>query len=231
MGGFRLLLVLLMAATLAGFSALGTAAPADDTTPKSPDNTKAKAKAKAKDKSSKTDNTTPGSSLGPGSWIGLIKDPPSENTLLLAYHPQYTQGLPAPAAKTVPVRGKTAKARASAAAKQKAALEKDLKDDWKTLRFDIAENTPVRYFILPEAFDDKGEILKPTQAQIDQVKKGGISGKLSQMRPGMVVRVHQVKDGSTLKVDKLEVLKEVELNLPGLNGPKGAAKSQPKTKN
>lgn len=188
-------------------------------------------KEKPKAKVSKTDPTTPGSSLGPGTWIGLIKDPPSDNTLILAYHPQYTQGLPAPGGNSPPPSGNTPKARAAAAAKQKAALAQKLKDDWKMLRFDIAEDTPVRYFILPDAFDDKGEILKPTQAQLDQAKKGGITGKLSQMRPGMVVRVSQVKDASTLKVDKLEVLKEVELNLPGLNGPKATPKAQPKAKN
>ena len=75
----------------------------------------------------------------------------------------------------------------------------------------------MRFFVLPEAFDDKGEILKPTQEQLDQIKKGGIAGKASQLRPGMVVRVSQVQDGARMVVDKVDVLREVSLNLPGLN--------------
>ena len=60
----------------------------------------------------------------------------------------------------------------------------------------------MRFFVLPEAFDDKGEILKPTQEQLDQIKKGGIAGKASQLRPGMVVRVSQVQDGAGSNRDR-----------------------------
>ena len=179
-----------------------------------------KAKQKGKQKASTPEPTTPGSSLGPGAWLGLVKDPPTTEQLVLAYHPQLTQGLPSPEG-SLPTPTK-----AAGVAKQKARLAQQLKEGWKLMRFSVPEATPIRFSVLPEAFDDKGEILKPTTAQAQQMKQGGIPGKMAQMRPGMLVRVTQTKSGQGLAVDKVEVLREMEL--PGLNGK--ASKTPPKGK-
>ena len=178
--------------------------------------TQGKAKDKAKAKSAQNDNTVSSSMLGSGNWVCLVKDLPSGDQFILAYHPQLTQGLPAPSSNPPALTGNTAKAKA-ALIKQRTEQMKKLKSDWKMVRFDLPETVPMRFFVLPEAFDDKGEILKPTQEQLDQIKKGGIAGKASQLRPGMVVRVSQVQDGARMVVDKVDVLREVSLNLPGLN--------------
>ena len=197
--------------------------PAQDTT------AKAQSKTKAKGKTSTPEPTVSSATLGPGTWVGLVKDsPPSNEQLVLAYHPQFTQGLPATGTAQPPAQSKNPKAAAAAQAKQKAAALQKLKGDWKMVRFGLNESVPFRFFVLPEAFDDKGEILKPTAEQRDQLKKGGIPGKAQQLRPGMVVRVHQVQDGKRMLVDKVDVLKEVPLDLPGLNEKPKAAKAPSK---
>ncbi|MFM8933533.1 MAG: hypothetical protein ACKOS8_16830 [Gemmataceae bacterium] len=187
-----------------------------------------KAKTSAKGKSSTPDPVVSSATLGPGTWVGLVKDSPTSNEqMVLAYHPQMTQGLPISPAQP-PAQAKTPKAAAAALAKQKAAALQKLKGDWKMVRFDLTDSVPFRFFVLPEAFDDKGEILKPTAEQQDQLKKGGIPGKPQQLRPGMVVRVNQVQDGKRMLVDKVDVLKEVPLDLPGLNEKPKAGKALPK---
>lgn len=191
--------------------------------------TQTKSKASAKGKTTAVDTSVPGSTLGPGTWLGLIKDsPPSETQMIMAYHPQFTQGLPAPGLNQPAPNSKNAKTAAAALAKQKAAALQKLKADWKMVRFDLTESVPLHFFVLPEAFDEKGEILKPTTEQQDQLKKGGIPGKVQQLRPGMVVRVHQVQDGKRLLVDKVDVLREVPLDLPGLNEKPKATKAPAK---
>lgn len=197
--------------------------------PQGPTQTKPKSKPKARENG--TDTIEPGSSLGPGTWTGLIKDsPPSDTQMIMVYHPQLSQGLPAPGLDQPAPRSKNAKAAAAAQARQRNEALLKLKGAWKSFRFDLTESVPLRFFVLPDPFDDKGEILKPTAGQLDQLKKAGIPGKVNQLRPGMVVRVHQVQDGNRMIVDKVDVLREVELNLPGLNVRKPAPKSQQKKK-
>jgi hypothetical protein len=197
--------------------------------PQGPTQTKSKSKPKAKETA--TDTIEQGSALGPGTWTGLIKDsPPSDIQMIMAYHPQLTQGLPVPGLNQPAPKAKNAKAAAAAQARQRNEALQKLKDGWKSFRFDLTESVPLRFLVLPDPFDDKGEILKPTPEQLDQLKKGGIPGRVNQLRPGMVVRVHQVQDGTRMIVDKVDVLREVELNLPGLNDRKAAPKAQPKKK-
>ena len=44
---------------------------------------------------------------------------------------------------------------------------------------------------MPEAFDDKGEIVKPTADQLQKLRSSGLPGKLEQIRTGMVLRLTQ----------------------------------------
>ena len=70
----------------------------------------------------------------------------------------------------------------------------------------MAAGAPVVFRVLPEAFDDKGDIIKPTAEQLQKLRSGGLPGKLEQVRTGMVLRLSQSGD----KVNRVEVISEVD---------------------
>ena len=72
--------------------------------------------------------------------------------------------------------------------------------------FTVDDKAKILFHVLPEAFDDKGEIMRPTADQLQKMRSGGLPGKLDQIRAGMVVRVTQASQ----KVTRVEVMGEAD---------------------
>jgi len=147
--------------------------------------------AKKKNAKGTTAPTVEGKSLGNGVFTGVVKDPPEGNRVVIRQIPAPKAIQPvAPAAKG---KGKT-----PAAAQAKS--------DPTEYAFTVSTGAPVVFRVMPEAFDDKGEIVKPTAEQLQKLRSTGLPGKLEQIRTGMVLRLTQAGE----KVNRVEVISEVD---------------------
>lgn len=146
----------------------------------------------AKKKNAKVAPTVEGKSLGNGVFTGVVKDPPEGNRVVIRQIPSVKapQPMPAPMPK----------------GKGKAPADAKGKSDPTEYAFTVATGAPVVFRVLPEAFDDKGDIIKPTPEQLQKLRSGGLPGKLEQVRTGMVLRLTQ--KGET--VNRVEVISEVD---------------------
>lgn len=144
----------------------------------------------AKKKNAKVAPTVEGKSLGNGVFTGVVKDPPDGNRVVIRQIPSVKAPQPMPMPK--------GKVKGAAAAQGKA--------DPTEYAFTVAAGAPVVFRVLPEAFDDKGDIVKPTAEQLQKLRSGGLPGKLEQVRTGMVLRLSQSGD----KVNRVEVISEVD---------------------
>jgi len=130
-----------------------------------------------------------GKTLGNGTFTGMVKDPPSDGRLMI-------RQIPAPpvAAVQPKVKGKSG------------AAQGNQKVDATQYAFTVDDKAKILFHVLPEAFDDKGEIMRPTADQFQKMRSGGLPGKLDQIRAGMVVRVTQASQ----KVTRVEVMGEAD---------------------
>ena len=130
-----------------------------------------------------------GKTLGNGTFTGMVKDPPSDGRLMI-------RQIPAPpvAAVQPKVKGKSG------------AAPGNQKVDATQYAFTVDDKAKILFHVLPEAFDDKGEIMRPTADQLQKMRSGGLPGKLDQIRAGMVVRVTQASQ----KVTRVEVMGEAD---------------------
>ena len=130
-----------------------------------------------------------GKTLGNGTFTGMVKDPPSDGRFMI-------RQIPAPpvAAVQPKVKGKSG------------AAQGNQKVDATQYAFTVDDKAKILFHVLPEAFDDKGEIMRPTAEQLQKMRSGGLSGKLEQIRAGMVVRVTQASQ----KVTRVEVMGEAD---------------------
>jgi hypothetical protein len=130
-----------------------------------------------------------GKTLGNGTFTGMVKDPPSDGRFMI-------RQIPAPpvAAVQPKVKGKSG------------AAQGNQKVDATQYAFTVDEKAKILFHVLPEAFDDKGEIMRPTADQLQKMRSGGLPGKLDQIRAGMVVRVTQASQ----KVTRVEVMGEAD---------------------
>ncbi len=130
-----------------------------------------------------------GKTLGNGTFTGMVKDPPSDGRLMI-------RQIPAPpvAAVQPKVKGKGG------------AAPGNQKVDATQYAFTVDDKAKILFHVLPEAFDDKGEIMRPTADQLQKMRSGGLPGKLDQIRAGMVVRVTQASQ----KVTRVEVMGEAD---------------------
>jgi hypothetical protein len=130
-----------------------------------------------------------GKTLGNGTFTGMVKDPPSDGRLMI-------RQIPAPpvAAVQPKVKGKSG------------AAQGYQKVDATQYAFTVDDKAKILFHVLPEAFDDKGEIMRPTAEQLQKMRSGGLPGKLDQIRAGMVVRVTQASQ----KVTRVEVMGEAD---------------------
>lgn len=130
-----------------------------------------------------------GKTLGNGSFTGMVKDPPSDGRLMI-------RQIPAPPVAAVQPKVK---------AKIGGAIGNQ-KVDATQYAFTVDDKAKILFHVLPEAFDDKGEIMRPTADQLQKMRSGGLPGKLDQIRAGMVVRVTQASQ----KVTRVEVMGEAD---------------------
>jgi hypothetical protein len=130
-----------------------------------------------------------GKTLGNGTFTGMVKDPPSDGRLMI-------RQIPAPpvAAVQPKLKGKSG------------AAQGNQKVDATQYAFTVDDKAKILFHVLPEAFDDKGEIMRPTADQLQKMRSGGLPGKLDQIRAGMVVRVTQASQ----KVTRVEVMGEAD---------------------
>ena len=130
-----------------------------------------------------------GKTLGNGTFTGMVKDPPSDGRLMI-------RQIPAPpvAAVQPKLKGKSG------------AAQGNQKVDATQYAFTVDDKAKILFHVLPEAFDDKGEIMRPTAEQLQKMRSGGLPGKLYQIRAGMVVRVTQASQ----KVTRVEVMGEAD---------------------
>lgn len=130
-----------------------------------------------------------GKTLGNGTFTGMVKDPPSDGRFMI-------RQIPAPpvAAVQPKVKGKSG------------AAPGNQKVDATQYAFTVDDKAKILFHVLPEAFDDKGEIMRPTADQLQKMRSGGLPGKLDQIRAGMVVRVTQASQ----KVTRVEVMGEAD---------------------
>jgi len=130
-----------------------------------------------------------GKTLGNGTFTGMVKDPPSDGRFMI-------RQIPAPpvAAVQPKVKGKSG------------AAPGNQKVDATQYAFTVDDKAKILFHVLPEAFDDKGEIMRPTAEQLQKMRSGGLPGKLDQIRAGMVVRVTQASQ----KVTRVEVMGEAD---------------------
>jgi hypothetical protein len=130
-----------------------------------------------------------GKTLGNGTFTGMVKDPPSDGRFMI-------RQIPAPpvAAVQPKVKGKSG------------AAQGNQKVDATQYAFTVDDKAKILFHVLPEAFDDKGEIMRPTAEQLQKMRSGGLPGKLDQIRAGMVVRVTQASQ----KVTRVEVMGEAD---------------------
>lgn len=130
-----------------------------------------------------------GKTLGNGTFTGMVKDPPSDGRFMI-------RQIPAPpvAAVQPKVKGKSG------------AAQGNQKVDATQYAFTVDDKAKILFHVLPEAFDDKGEIMRPTADQLQKMRSGGLPGKLDQIRAGMVVRVTQASQ----KVTRVEVMGEAD---------------------
>lgn len=140
--------------------------------------------------------TVEGKTLGSGVFVGVVKDPPEGNRVVIRQLPQARAPQPAPMPQGKG-RGK---------GQGKAPGQAQGKADPKEYAFTVGTGAPVVFRVLPDAFDEKGEIMRPTADQLQKLKSGGIPGKLEQVRTGMVLRLTQAGD----RVNRVEVLSEVD---------------------
>lgn len=134
--------------------------------------------------------TVEGKSLGNGVFTGVVKDPPDGNRVVIRQLPAPKSPQPVPMAK--------GKVKAPAAAQAKS--------DPTEYAFTVATGAPVVFRVMPEAFNDKGEIVKPSADQLQKLRSTGLPGKLEQVRTGMVLRLTQAGE----KVNRVEVISEVD---------------------
>jgi len=130
-----------------------------------------------------------GKTLGNGIFNGMVKDPPSDGRFIFRQIP--AQPVTAVQPK---VKGKSAVAPGNP------------KVDATQYAFTVDDKAKILFHVLPEAFDDKGEIMRPTADQLQKMRSGGLPGKLDQIRAGMVVRVTQASQ----KVTRVEVMGEAD---------------------
>jgi hypothetical protein len=135
--------------------------------------------------------TVEGKSLGNGVFTGVVKDPPEGNRVVIRQIPTPKSVQPAPVV---------------AKGKGKAPATGQAKSDPTEFAFTVATGAPVVFRVMPEAFDDKGEIVKPTADQLQRLRSSGLPGKLEQIRTGMVLRLTQAGE----KVNRVEVISEVD---------------------
>ncbi len=84
--------------------------------------------------------------------------------------------------------------------------------------FFLGEKTPIRFKILAQPYDDKGNIVQPTKEVIRKLKGPGIEGKWDQIRPGHLVRVEQINKNGSIQVKMVTVLGETPLPIDDFSG-------------
>lgn len=159
-----------------------------------------------------TPMTIAGSTLGAGSFVGLAVDTPSGNRLTLIDPPPPTAAS-LPPANTAGLNAAQKKALQAARQKALAQIKEQANKPRRQVEFQIPEETPVRFMVLPEPFDEKGNLIKPTKAETDKLRGSdkslpGFTGKLDQIRQGQVVRVDQKGDSKKGEVKMVVVLGE-----------------------
>ncbi len=151
-----------------------------------------------------------GSTLGAGTFLGLAVDTPMSGRLLLV-DPPVAASAPPPAAST---KGLTAAQRkAVQAARQKALAQfKEQKNKPRNqYEFQVPEDAVIRFIPLPEPYDDKGNIVKPSKEELEKMRGSnknlpGFSGRLDQIKAGQIIRVDQTSDGKTATVKMVVVV-------------------------
>jgi hypothetical protein len=81
----------------------------------------------------------------------------------------------------------------------------------KEIEFVVSDSVTIRFKVLPQPYDDKGNIVVPTREEKEKLKGTGIEGKLDQIRSGHIVRVEQTGEKGYAKVKSVTIVGEANL--------------------
>ena len=170
------------------------------------DQAKAQKSVNKKSTSSPSVTSQKGSDLGAGGFGGIAADMPQAGRLVL-------RDLPPPKVedfnKINPKNLTAAQKQAVQKAKEQAiALQKAPR---KEIEFVVSDSVAIRFKVLPQPYDDKGNIVFPTREEKDKLKGTGIEGKLDQIRSGHIVRVEQTGEKGYAKVKSVTIVGEANL--------------------
>ena len=170
------------------------------------DQAKAQKSVNKKSTSSPSVTSQKGADLGAGVFGGIAADMPQGGRLVL-------RDPPPPKLedfnKINPKNLTAAQKQAVQKAKEQAiALQKAPR---KEIEFVVGDGVAIRFKVLPQPYDDKGNIVVPTREEKEKLKGTGIEGKLDQIRSGHIVRVEQTGEKGYAKVKSVTVVGEANL--------------------
>ena len=170
------------------------------------DQAKAQKSVNKKSTSSPSVTSQKGSDLGAGVFAGIAADMPQGGRLVL-------RDPPPPKLedfnKINPKNLTAAQKQAVQKAKEQAiALQKAPR---KEIEFVVGDGVAIRFKVLPQPYDDKGNIVVPTREEKEKLKGTGIEGKLDQIRSGHIVRVEQTGEKGYAKVKSVTIVGEANL--------------------
>ncbi len=164
------------------------------------------AKGQAKKGDSPPDTSTKGSTLGAGVYTGVIENAPRDGRLILCDIPP-----PKVDALNKVDTSRFTKAQKAMLQKAKTVAQAQKNTTRKELEFLVGEKVPIRFKVLAQPYDDKGNIVVPGKEMKEKLKGPGIEGTLDQIRPGHLVRVEQINEKGAVKVKLVTVLGEMAL--------------------
>ncbi len=150
--------------------------------------------------------STKGSTLGAGVFTGVIENAPQDGRLILC-------DIPPPKVDALNKVDTSKFTKAQKAILQKAKVIARAQKDTprKEMEFLIGEKTPIRFKVLAQPFDEKGNIVVTSKEMKEKLKGPGIEGTLDQIRAGHLVRVDQVNEKGAVKVKLVTVFGEIGL--------------------
>jgi hypothetical protein len=170
------------------------------------DQAKAQKAAPKKTAASSVFTAQKGVDLGAGVFAGIAADMPQGGRLILRDPPAPK---PEDFSKINPKKLTPAQKQILQKAREQAiALQKMPR---KETEFVVGDSVPIHFKVLPQPYDDKGNIITPTREEKEKLKGAGIDGKLEQIRSGHIVRVEQTGEKGYAKVKSVTVVGEANL--------------------
>lgn len=163
------------------------------------------AKGQGKKGDSPPDTSTKGSTLGAGVYTGVIENAPRDGRLILYDIPRQRSML-----STRWILRGLQKPKRRCFKRQKR-LPKPKKHHPQRTGVLVGEKVPIRFKVLAQPYDDKGNIVVPGKEMKEKLKGPGMEGTLEQIRPGHLVRVEQINEKGAVKVKLVTVFGEMAL--------------------